>query len=117
MDIKYIAKVIHQANKAYCETLNDTSQVNWHNAPQWQKDSVIQGVQYHLDNPNLTAEESHNNWLKVKENDGWSYGEVKDLENKKHPCMKPYDDLPVAMKRKNLLFKQIVEAFRVHSAT
>ena len=46
-----IAKVCHEANRAYCEALGDYSQTTWEKAPDWQKESAINGVQFHLDNP------------------------------------------------------------------
>lgn len=78
MDKNLIAKVCHEANRAYCESIGDTSQPVWETAPQWQKDSAVNGVQFHIDNPNAKPEDSHNSWLKQKEEEGWKYGEVKN---------------------------------------
>lgn len=46
-----IAQVAHELNKAYCESIGDTSQPSWAGAPEWQKSSAIGGVSFHLDNP------------------------------------------------------------------
>jgi len=35
MSPEEIAKVAYQVNKAYCESLGDTSQVNWDDCPEW----------------------------------------------------------------------------------
>ncbi|WP_203368656.1 RyR domain-containing protein [Cysteiniphilum marinum] len=103
-----IAKIAHEINKSYCEALGDTSQPTWEDAPQWQKDSVMNGVNFHLNNPNLTPEQNHKNWLDLKINDGWTYGKEKDVENKKHPCVLPYEELPKDQRLKNVIFRQVV---------
>lgn len=111
MDVEVIAKIAHQANKAYCEGIGDNSQVNWDEAPEWQRGSAMQGVQFHLDNPTAGASASHDSWLAVKEAEGWKYGEVKDSVKKEHPCYVPYEKLPLAQKIKDYIFKGIVHSF------
>ncbi len=107
-----IAKVAHEANAAYCETLGDNTQPFWENAPDWQKNSAIKGVQFHLDNPDATEAASHESWLAEKEADGWKYGPVKNPEAKEHPCYVPHSELPLAQQLKDRLFKGIVDALR-----
>ena len=103
-----IARVCHEANKAYCESLGDLTQPKWDDAPDWQKESAINGVQFHMDNPDSKPEDSHNNWMAEKEKDGWVYGETKDAEKKVHPCMVSYDQLPKGQQVKDSLFIGIV---------
>lgn len=110
MTIEQIAEVCHEVNRAYCESLGDNSQPAWKDAPDWQKKSAWSGVFLHLENPNLTPENSHNNWLDEKVEDGWKYGEVKDPEKKTHPCIVPYSDLPADQKAKDSIFTQIVNS-------
>lgn len=106
--VKQIARVCHEANKGYCESLGDFSQVTWEDADRWQKESAIAGVQFCLENPDAPASANHDSWLAKKEKDGWVYGEIKDVENKTHPCMVPYEQLPVEQQKKDALFKAIV---------
>jgi hypothetical protein len=109
---EHIAKVCHQTNKAYCEMLGDNSQVDWEQAPQWQRDSAVDGVRFNLENPDAPASLSHDNWLEEKKRDGWKYGPVKDEEKKEHPCYVAYGDLPVDQQAKDHLFKAIVAVLR-----
>jgi len=109
--VEQIAKICHEANRAYCETLEDFSQLRWEDAPEWQKESVRSGVRSHLENPGLTPKESHENWMEFKEQEGWTYGEKKDLEKKQHPCFLPYEDLPEEQQMKDFLFSAIVGVF------
>lgn len=110
-----IARVCHEANREYCKTIGDNSQAEWKDAPQWQRDSAVQGVMFHLENhrhrvePNPAA--SHENWLKQKTEEGWKYGPVKDPAKKEHPCCVPYHQLPVDQRMKDYIFGGIVAAF------
>ena len=106
-----IAKTCHEVNKAYCESIGDSSQPSWDNAHFWQKESAVNGVKFHLENPGSKPTDSHENWLKEKQSAGWVYGEVKDPEKKTHPCMVPYNELPKDQRTKDALFIAVVESF------
>lgn len=110
MEIEQIAKVAHAVNKDYCEALGDMSQLPWGDAPDWQKNSAINGVKFHIDNPGAGPDHSHNEWLREKKEDGWKYGKVKDPGKKEHPCFVPYGQLPVEQKAKDYIFRAIVRA-------
>lgn len=108
--LEKIAKVAHEVNRGYCKSIGDNSQPTWEDAPEWQKNSALMGVQYHIDNPNSRPEDSHNSWLKVKEQEGWKYGPVKNPDTKEHPCYVPYEQLPTEQKVKDYLFISVVKA-------
>jgi hypothetical protein len=108
--IERTARRAHEANRGYCLALGDTSQVAWEDAPQWQRDSAIKGVQFIIDNPGASPAASHENWLEEKRRDGWKYGPVKDAEAKTHPCFVPYDELPVEQRAKDYIFGAVVRA-------
>lgn len=112
MTKKNIARVAHNINKAFCEATGDHSQPTWDEAPDWQKDSAIAGVEAHIDNPGMTPEMSHQSWMKQKEEDGWKYGPEKNPETKEHPAFLPYDQLPSQQKVKDYLFKAVVDSLK-----
>ncbi|UKH48585.1 hypothetical protein [Vibrio phage vB_ValP_FGH] len=112
--IEQIAKVAHEINAAFCLAYGDTSQPSWENAPDWQRESAINGVKFHIQNPDASPSASHDNWLKEKVADGWVYGEVKDPEAKTHPCCVEYDELPPEQKAKDYLFKQTVHSLALN---
>lgn len=105
-----IARVAHEVNKAYCESLGDFTQVDWEDAPQWQKDSAIAGAELHLANPNLGVDASHRAWMEHKRAEGWTYGPIKDPAKKEHPCFVPYADLPANQQAKDFIFRGVVHA-------
>jgi len=108
--VEDIAKITHQTNKAWCEYLGDNSQVDWEDAPDWQRKSAINGVMFHLQNPDAGDEASHNSWLAEKMKDGWKYGPVKDVDKKEHPCYVAFNELPKEQQFKDKLFRTIVHA-------
>ncbi len=110
--IAEIAKVCHEVNRAYCLSLGDKSQPSWEAAPDWQRQSAIDGVDFHLRNSNAGPEASHENWLKLKSNQNWKHGPVKDSAKKEHPCCIPFDQLPTEQKAKDYIFRQIVHSMK-----
>jgi hypothetical protein len=111
-DIKLIAQVAHETNRAFCQTIGDNSQPPWAEAPEWSKESSINSVKYHLDqiekgepsDPSL----SHTTWFNER---GLGARPVKDVENKIHPSLVPYDQLSPEEKVKDYLAAAVVKAF------
>lgn len=110
-----IASICHEANRAFCKTLGDNSQPSWEDAPQWQKDSAIKGVELHAASEYSSASDSHESWYQEKEEQGWKYGPVKDVEKKEHPCFVYHHELPPEQQAKDFIFRNIVHAI-VHQS-
>lgn len=104
--IEACARAAHEANRAYCIALGDTSQPAWDDAPEWQRTSARNGVRGALGGN--TPEQSHESWLAEKAAAGWKYGPVKDPEKREHPCFVPYADLPPAQRAKDHVFVTVV---------
>lgn len=115
LTIKQVAAICHNANTLYCESIGDHSQTDWSTAPEWQKHSVIDGVEFHVNRMktgHLTKpESSHHNWTELKHKEGWTYGKVKNEKLKQHPGLVPYSKLSPEQKAKDYLFRNIVLAF------
>lgn len=109
LSVEEVAKICHEVNKSYCESIGDNSVPSWDDAPEWQKETVVNGVNFHLCNPDSSPSDSHNNWMKKKEEEGWKYGPIKDPENKEHPCYVPYQELPREQQSKDYIFMSIVK--------
>lgn len=111
MNNEQVARVCHETNRAYCESIGDDTQKPWDQAEEWQRQSAIKGVEFALANPHAFASAQHEAWLKEKEKDGWKYGPTKDPAKKEHPCCVAYSELPVEQRVKDYLFKHVVRAF------
>ena len=110
MSPEAVAEVAHSINKAICEAAGDHTQPDWAEAPDWQKQSAVNGVEFHMANPDASPSASHENWMAEKVADGWIHGPVKDPDLKRHPCIVPYDDLPFEQRVKDHAFRAIVHA-------
>lgn len=105
-----IARACHEVNRGYCQFLGDDPQPAWEDAPQWQKDSAMNGVRMHIAHPEAGPQASHASWYVEKEAAGWKYGPVKDPEKKEHPCMVPFEELPREQQAKDWIFRAVVYA-------
>lgn len=110
MEVAKLAMIVHEANRAYCIAIGDNSQPRWEDAPDWQKESAIKGIEFRAKNPAATAASMHQSWLDEKMRIGWRFGKVKNPELKEHPCMVPYGDLPDEQKTKDHLFSAVLDA-------
>ena len=112
MNEEQIARAAHEVNRAYCQALGDNSQSAWEDAPQWQRDSAVLGVRLHTENPDAGPQASHASWMKQKLEEGWKYGAFKDPENKMHPCIVPFAELPREQQAKDFIFRAVVHALK-----
>ncbi len=110
LSLATIAAIVHEANRQYCESIGDSSQKPWSEAPDWQKSSALDGVVGIINGTITTPEQSHESWMAKKTADGWVFGDAKDEVAKTHPCMVPYDQLPAEQKMKDTIFHGIVKS-------
>ncbi len=111
MNVEQIARICHEINRAYCAAVGDQTQQPWHEAEQWQRDSAMQGVKAAVALGDAARPDAqHEAWLADKQANGWQWGPIKDPALKLHPCMRPYDELPLEQKVKDHLFLAVVRA-------
>lgn len=107
MNVQQIAEICHDLNRAYCKALGDESQAPWSEAPEWQRQSALNGVLAIESGQVQYPWDSHDYWMAEKLADGWVYGEVKDPEKKTHPCLVEFNDLPLDQRKKDFLFYHV----------
>ena len=107
--VEKIAKVAHEVNRAYCVAIYDNSKAPWEQTPELLRNSTKSGIRHLAKNPDINPQQAHEEWLAYKVKEGWIYGRVIDNENKKHPCLVPYNELSQADKVKDNLFRAIVK--------
>ena len=92
-EIRHIGWVAYQiaAGQPYNEQMNKD-----------QFESLLDGIRFQDEHPNNTPEQNHENWMKMKIEQGWTYGKVKDFGKKIHPDLVPFDELPDVEKRKDI---------------
>lgn len=112
MNTVQIAMVCHEANRAYCAALGDDSLLPWAEAPQWQRESIMAGVEFLRAHPDALPCAGHEQWLARKRAEGWCYGPQRNNEKKEHPCFLPYENLPRELQVKDALFQSIVRVLK-----
>lgn len=111
MKIEDIARVTHEANRAIQIATGDPAvSPHWDEAPEWQRESAIDGVEKAL--AGATHEQLHESWCTFKHAGGWVYGPTKDEAARTHPCLVPYAELPEEQRKKDAVFAAIVAALR-----
>lgn len=114
MEPEFIAMACHEANRVIQLTTGETISPRWDDAPQWQRDSAIAGVEQAL--TGAGPEQLHESWCEYKWADGWVYGETKDGDKKTHPCLVPYADLPPEQQLKDRMFSAVVSTLASYEA-
>ena len=108
-----VAKECHNANNALMVANGEVENPSdWDELDHHQKYVNIDSVSKILANPDITAENIHDVWMKNKMIDGWVYGEVKDAEKKTHPLICPFDEMNPIDKMKDQIFIDTVNARR-----
>lgn len=84
----------------------------WEECSEADKISSARSALAMLISPDQTAEEEHNRWWRAKEKEDWHWGEVRDNDLKLHPSMRPFDELPLGEKLKDLARIAMVKELR-----
>jgi len=108
LDLATIGRLAHEMNRSWCELNGDHSQPPWDQAPQWQRDSTMEVVRFFAEHPEAGDDAMHQAWLNEKQRTGWVYGAEKDPELKTHPCIVPFEQLPIEQQFKDRLFRTVV---------
>lgn len=103
------ARLAREVNRAYCAAIGDMTQLTWAHAPRWQQASAIEGVRGILEETITGPGDAHRSWCAQKRADGWVWGPVKDADARTHPCMVPFDQLPLEQQVKDHLFVATVQ--------
>lgn len=103
-----IAAICHEANRQLCLLNGDTSQPSFNDAPDWQRESALLGIEAILTGRVTEPWHSHQSWSEHKAAEGWRFGPIKDPVAKTHPCLVPFAELPEHQQLKDSLFLGIV---------
>lgn len=73
---------------------------------------IVAGIKNLWENPGISPYENHEAWAERMFADGWVHGPLLSEENKIHPALVPFEDVPDFYKINDLLFLAIVNANR-----
>jgi hypothetical protein len=110
LSIWKIARVMHEAVRAWQKENAQDPAPPWSRAPQWMKTASYDAVVWRIKNPKAKASAQHDQWLAQKKKEGWKFGKMKDSAKKTHPMMIPYAELPDFERRKDALVGAVVDS-------
>lgn len=72
---------------------------------------AVKFVQAYIDGRVQDPKTAHEIWMKVRQEEGWTYGATKNPEKKESPYIAPYDELDPKVQAKDLMVIKILEPF------
>jgi len=110
-DLTVAARAAHEAIRTLQIQNNEPNVASpWETVGQDIKDSCFIGIERIIKNPEITDEELHDSWINTKTDQGWKYGPTRSEEDKLHPCLVPYSELPPFQRLKDAMFRNVVRA-------
>ncbi len=109
-DIDRIARVVHEAVRAFQTAHDQPAARAWSGAPKWMKVATRDAIVFRVENPEAPASAQHDQWMRDKKRDGWTYGAVKDPARKTHPLIVDYEELPFVERQKDALVGAIIDS-------
>lgn len=108
--IMQIARVMHEAVRAFQAAIGQPAAPPWQKAPKWMKVASKDGVVFRIENPDAPPSAQHDQWMRDKLRDGWTFGPEKDPARKTHPLLVPYEDLSFEERQKDALVAAVVKS-------
>ncbi len=112
LTVEKLAEVLHGATSAI-ERPDGSKPVPWDKLAGSDKDLAVLAIAELLRAHPLpaTAEEYHDLWRELKEEEGWEYGETYSEEAMTHPSLVPYDKLSDSDKVKDKIWVALIQEF------
>ncbi len=104
-----IAEMLHSVTSKI-QRMDGSTVESWEELSEENKRLSTKAVREIYNRPQMTAEQLHNLWMKLKLEDNWECGPEYDSVNKKHPCIVPFVDLPLSERCKDLIWEHLPKA-------
>jgi hypothetical protein len=75
------------------------------------KQYLYDNIKAVIANPTITAKDMHDEWMRVRVEDGWTYSKTTDRNNKKHDCLVEYEVLDFKQKLKDHLVVETIKMY------
>jgi len=102
------AHAAHESNRAWSRSLGDHTHKAWDDLDsdqQHQAKASVIGIAENDEN----AEASHKRWVDYMRVSGWTLGPEKNTKTKTHPCLVPWNELPLEQRFKDEMWVTIVK--------
>lgn len=105
-----IARVVHEAVRAFQAANDQPPAPPWSRAPKWMKTATAEAIAFRLAHPGAGPSAQHDQWMAEKVAAGWKRGKVKDGARKTHPLLVPYSALPLVERQKDALVAAVIDS-------
>lgn len=114
MDPQNIARIAHEADRAFCALHGDLKKV-WASQEAHERECAVRGVKIATATPRATAADLHTSWLRDKREAGWRFGPQLDLHDRLDPMMIPWEQLSDYAQARERLFLAVVRSLAPQS--
>lgn len=109
MNYAKIAELIYEATRLEAEwSKRPIIPEKWNNRDEAFRNQFVDIVRKYIQDGIPTPEEAHNSWMESYFKMGWKYGKERSVENKTHPDLIPFDELPKEERDKDAIFLCLV---------
>jgi len=112
-EVDMAARAAHEVNRSWNNMIGSHLDPSWELLPEEAKQTARNAVIGIVVN-DFNAEATHAGWLSEKKSQGWTLGDVKDVEKKTHPCLLSWANLPLEFQVKDELWVDTVRSFVKH---
>lgn len=106
MDVESVARVAHEAVRAYQRQLGENPAPPWDESPSWLRTSVREGVD--LARAGASPAEVHAVWAASRLLDGCRHGPVRSVEQRTDPWLVGYEELSASQRAASALLTAVV---------
>jgi len=108
-NILAFAQIVNRLVQGYRVATNQEPPADWAALADEDKKHIMDRVMFYLTEADVTVSSLHDAWAFSLFNEGWSFGEKHDVENKTHPMLVAYSDLPLIRRVEDTLFMQTIQ--------
>lgn len=105
-----IAEQAHAVNNVWTKEVGNETRPEWNTLSQEDKEHYIHAVSNAIDSKLYSPAEAHKQWSTWMLAQGWEHGEY-NRDEKKHPNLIPFEQLPESEKVKDILFIAVCKPF------
>lgn len=113
MKIQQIAQLCHESGRLFSKIIGAEAPPDWESLTPDEKAEIIALVDYRIENTNAPFSAQHAKWKDNKIAAGWKFGKIFNEDKKTHPCIIPYDELPINTRRADAIAVAIINAMTV----
>jgi hypothetical protein len=112
IDREQVAKTCHASYRAFCLEMGKPAQPEWSKISEDHKNIMLDSVNKILDGKIRSREASHDNFVALKEKEGWKYSAVYSEEKMTNPKLVEFEQLSSGDRLKETLFYECAASFR-----